>query len=177
MPPIITFNSEIDWIAKVVVPPHTSIEKGQYVLLHQIQEITDVQPPVLDSKPVPFVYLYREGLAYHIVFDFAPNEADMQEGWKFGKAIAESLQQVLIERTVRVQDSLKALLRAHGLWAAPALLPYPLSRIAKQLEEGDTEGRILRCESTAHRNSWQKLHRNGGPLSSSPCADNSSKML
>lgn len=143
MPPIITFNSEIDWIAKVVVPPHTSIEKGQYVLLHQIQEITDVQPPVLDSKPVPFVYLYREGLAYHIVFDFAPNEADMQEGWKFGKAIAESLQQVLIERTVRVQDSLKALLRAHGLWAAPALLPYPLSRIAKQLEEGDTEGAHL----------------------------------
>lgn len=142
-PPIVEFNDEIHWIAKVVVPPHTSIERGQRVLLHQIQEITDVHPPMLEGKPVPFIYLFREGLAYHIVFDFAPKETDVQEGWKFGRAIAESLQQVLVERTVRVHDSLKALLRAHGLWAAPALLPYPLSRIAKQLEEGDIEGAHL----------------------------------
>jgi hypothetical protein len=138
-PAIIAFNNDIHWDATIVVPPHTSIEKGQLVLLHQVQQISGVQPPVLDGKPVPFVYLFRHGLAYHIIFDFVAEETDARKEWKFSRAIAESLQQVLIERTLRVQEALKGLLRAHGLWAAPALLPYPLSRIAKQLEEGDIE--------------------------------------
>jgi hypothetical protein len=40
--------------------------------------------------------------------------------------------------TVHAQDKIRTQLQKIGLWAAPSLLPYPISKIAKQLEEGKT---------------------------------------
>lgn len=59
--------------------------------------------------------------------------------WHFSDIIAESLQAILIEKSVHVHDKMQFQLQRIGLWAAPALLPYPISKIAKQLEDGDTE--------------------------------------
>lgn len=63
-----------------------------------------------------------------------------KEAWHFGKAIAKSLQTILVEKTIHIHDDMQVQLQKIGLWAVPALLPYPISRIAKQLKKGDTEG-------------------------------------
>lgn len=145
-PPVIEFNEEIRWKASAKRAPGRFFEKGQNIFLHEIQEITAVSPPEVDGKRVAFVYLSVSGNTCQIVFDFAPNvpedmiSKEQKEAWHFSKTIAESLQAILVEKTIRIHNSMQAVLEKNGLWAAPALLPYPLSKIAKQLEEGDTEG-------------------------------------
>lgn len=148
-PPIVEFNDEIGWVASVKIAPGTSFEKGQHVFLHEVQEIAAVSPPEIDGQRVAFIYLFWTGRnrEYEIIFDFTPNLPDVtvisnkeKGSWQLGKTIANSLQAMLVEKVIRIHDSLQALLQKIGLWAAPALLPYPISRITKQLEEGDIKG-------------------------------------
>ena len=145
-PPVIEFNEEIRWIVSAKKASGTSFEKGQPIFLHEIQEIAAVSPPEVNGQRVAFVYLSWSGNTCQIVFDFTPSVPEEmiskkeKEAWHFSKTIAESLQAILVEKAIRIHDSIQALLEKNGLWAAPALLPYPLSKIAKQLEEGDTKG-------------------------------------
>jgi len=128
------------------IPPGTSIQKGQAVFLYQIQEVTAVKPPEVDGLRVPFVYLFRDGPGYKILFDFTPSfpadqlPPEAKEDWQFSKMIAESLQRVLVQKAVQIESGLQLMLRKHGLWPAPALLPYPLTKISKDLSEGNIEG-------------------------------------
>jgi len=144
--PIIEFNDEIGWVASVKIAPGASFEKGQRVHLHEIQRIAAVAPPEVNGQRVAFVYLFLSGHEYHILFDFTPNvpggliSKEEREDWKLSKVIAESLQAVLIEKTIRIHDSMQAQLQKIGLWAAPALLPYPISKILKRLAEGNRDG-------------------------------------
>ena len=55
-----------------------------------------------------------------------PEEKDE---WTLGEHIGESLQAILTEHAVRSHKDLQDLLKKIGLWPAPALLPYPLSKI------------------------------------------------
>jgi len=48
----------------------------------------------------------------------------------------------LDEKTILVLPAANALLREIGLWPAPALISYPLSKIIKQLAEDDKKGAI-----------------------------------
>ncbi len=143
-PPIIEFNDEIRWIASVKIC--RPIEKGMEVYIHDVREICAVSPPEVNGQRVAFVHLFWTGHAYQIVFDFTPNvPAEMiseeeRAAWHFEKTIAESLQAILTEKVIRIHDSTQKLLQNNGLWAAPALLPYPLSRIIMELEKSDTEG-------------------------------------
>ena len=57
-----------------------------------------------------------------------------------GDMIADFQQRILTEKVIRILDKELALLQEIGLWAAPALLPYPLNKILYQLSKGDTEG-------------------------------------
>lgn len=146
--PIVEFNREIGWTASVRIAPGTAFEKGQRVFLHEIREITAVNPPVVNGQRVAFVYFFRTGRnsEYEIIFDFTPNVPSEfaaprdKETWQLSEAIATSLQAILVERTIRIHDYVKTLLQKIGLWAAPALLPYPLSKIVLQLKEGNLEG-------------------------------------
>lgn len=144
--PMVEFNDEIGWVASVKKAPGTSFEKGQKVFLHEIQEIATVSPPEVDEQRVAFIYLFWTGLGYQIVFDFTPNipeemiSKEEKGAWRLGKEIAESLEAILIEKTIHIHDHTQKQLQKIGLWAAPALLPYPLSKIAKQLEEDDAKG-------------------------------------
>jgi len=144
--PIVEFNEEIGWIVSAKKPPGTAFDKGQVVFVHEIVEITAVIPPTVDGRRVAFVYLFRTGNEWQIVFDFTPNVPEhlipdeAKEPWPLSNVMAESLQAILTERVVRIADSTGALLQQNGLWPAPALLPYPLSRIVNQLEKGDKEG-------------------------------------
>jgi len=127
-------------------PPGTVFDKGQAVFVHEIVEITAVMPPTIDGRRVAFVYLYGTGNAWQIVFDFTPNvpenliPEEEKKTWPLSSVIAESLQSLLIERVIHIHDQTQDLLRGNGLWAAPALLPYPLSKIVKQLTERDKDG-------------------------------------
>ncbi len=146
--PIVEFNREIGWTASVRIAPGTAFEKGQRVFLHEIREITAVNPPAVNGQRVAFVYFFWTGRnsEYEIIFDFTPNVPSEfaaprdKETWQLSEAIATSLQAILVERTIRIHDYVKTLLQKIGLWAAPALLPYPLSKIVLQLKEGNLEG-------------------------------------
>lgn len=144
-PPIIEFNDEIGWVARVKKAPGTSFEMGQKVYLHEVQKIENVSRPEVDGQPVAFVYVFFVGKdSWRIIFDFTPNVSNKlapdKEGkpWPLGKEIADSLQALIVDMTVHAQDKIRAQLQKIGLWAAPSLLPYPISKIAKQLEEGKT---------------------------------------
>jgi hypothetical protein len=144
-PPIVEFNNEIGWIVSVEKAPGTAFKKGQPVFLHEIQKIEAVSPPEVNGQRVAFIYLFWTGSSYQIVVDFTPNvpegmiSKEEKEAWLLGKTIAESLQAILIEKTIHIHDKIQIQLQNIGLWAAPALLPYPMSKIAKELEEGDIE--------------------------------------
>ena len=144
--PIIEFNDEIKWVVLAKSAPGTSFKKGETVFLRDIQEIVTVRPPEVDGERVAFIYVFRMGKGYQIIFDFEPKiperfiPKEEKGGWNLSKTVAESLQAILTEKAVRIHDKTQSQLQKIGLWAAPALLPYPISKIAKQLEDGDTEG-------------------------------------
>lgn len=143
--PIVEFNDEIRWVASAKIAPKASFRKGQPVFIHEIQKIEAVSPPEINGQRVAFIYLFWTEYAYKIIFDFTPNvpeeiTSEEEKGaWNLGKTIAESLQAILTEKVIHIHDNTQMQLQKIGLWAAPALLPYPISKIAKQLEEGDTE--------------------------------------
>jgi len=145
--PIVEFNNEIGWIASIKKAPGTSFEKGQPVHLHEIQKIVAVNPPEVDGHRVAFIYFFWTGRdqEYKIIFDFTPkipekrvSEKD-KKAWMFSKAIAESLQAVLTRKTISIHPDMQMILQKIGLWVVPALLPYPMSKIMKQLAEDKIE--------------------------------------
>lgn len=142
-PPIIRFNDEIGWSARVKYAPGLAVKEGQEIYRHDLQEIETVHPPEVDGRRVAFIYVYKAEKGYSIVFDFSPNHLELEqpkpdEEWALGRVIGESLQNLITEQAVRTQDSTQALLRKVGLWAVPALLPYPLSLICVHVQKGDT---------------------------------------
>lgn len=143
--PIVEFNNEIGWIVSAKTAPRTSFRKGQAVFLQDIQEIVTVEPPEVNGERVAFVCLFWTGQAYQIVFDFSPNipermiAEEEKRNWQLGETIAESLQAILVEKSIQIHDRIQTELKKIGLWASPALLPYPISKIANQLEKGDIE--------------------------------------
>ncbi len=150
-PPIVEFNAEISWVVRAKVAPPESINVGDPVYIENIQEITAVQPPEFDGTRVAFLYLYWNGTSYHIAFDFSPNvrsePADeiCSDSWNIGSVLADSIQSLVLEKTIFIHDKFQELLSKFGLCAAPALLPYPLGEIAMKLREGsaDKASRLL----------------------------------
>jgi hypothetical protein len=143
--PIVEFNDEGGLKALVKVVPGTVKKKGELVYVHEIKEIGKVLPPEVEGKRVDFVYIYSTGHGYQIIFDFtqsSPSEKIIgkEENWELGDMVADFQRRILTEKVIRIHDKAQALLQKIGLWAAPALLPYPLNRILHQLSEDDTEG-------------------------------------
>ena len=144
--PIVEFNDEIKWLAHMQLVPGTTLHPGQTIYLHDVQRIAAVNLPEINGERVAFVYFFFDGIGYQMTFDFTPNVSDevlskdeKEKGaLSLSISIAESLQANLIEKTIHIHNKEK--LRDIGLWVAPALLPYPLSKIIKQLEENDIQG-------------------------------------
>jgi len=57
-----------------------------------------------------------------------------------GPAIARTLQDGMIERSVHLDTIVQKQLSLLGLWPAPALVPYPFQDITRRVAEGDTDG-------------------------------------
>jgi hypothetical protein len=144
-PPIIEFNEQVGWRAEPRMATGVSLTHGEAVYLHEIAGIETVEPPEVDGERVAFVFLFWTGMDYSALFDFTPNwddeevPAEAQE-WAFGKRLAEYIEATLTERVMNTYDVVETKLRGIGLWAAPTLLPYPLSKIIVQLDAGDADG-------------------------------------
>lgn len=144
--PIIEFNNEIQWIVHVEFAPNMTISKGQDIYLHEIKKIWAVSLPEIDSERVAFIYLFFNGIGYQIAFDFTPNVPDevlskeekLKSTLSLSEQIGKSLQAAIEEKTISIHD--KERLQEIGLWIAPGLLSYPLSKIIKQLGENDIQG-------------------------------------
>jgi len=141
--PIIEFNDEIGWNALIKKPEKLPLEVGKPIYVHEIIDIVQVKPPLVNEERVAFIFVYWNGYQYNVVFDTTPNfttlsDQDDVENWPIGKIIANHLQYILKEKTMYLHDSLAPQFSKIGLWAAPSLLPYPLSEIAYLLSINDT---------------------------------------
>jgi hypothetical protein len=143
--PIVEFNQEIQWEAEAKAANKTGFIAGQPVYLDEIRSIESVHPPKVGGQRVAFIYLYFNGKSYDIIFDFTPNvpeEISIDREWRFGKHIAESIEAILSELSINVEEPVIELLQQIGLWFAPALVPYPISKIIKQLMAQDKQGAL-----------------------------------
>jgi len=142
---VVNFNDEVRWMAIIRKDHDASFNKGDPIHIHQVNEILDVKPPTIDNKRVGFVFLHIVDGMWRIFFDFTPNHDNLKEAdedWQLGKEIAKSYQNYLEEQTILVSQKVSELLQTIGLWAAPALISYPLGKIIKQLlEKNETDAR------------------------------------
>lgn len=144
-PPIVEFNDEIGWMVEAKSASEEGFNPGDIVLLHHIREIISVKPPEVDGSSVAFVFIFWNGLNYDGCFDFTPNWpkedlSDEVEEWQLGKYIANYINQGLAERVITSNSDPASELQKIGLWITPALLPYPLSMILKQIAGQDLLG-------------------------------------
>lgn len=141
--PIVEFNEEVTWHAKAKAAKGVEFVKDEPVYLSQVDYIETVEPPSHEGVRVAFLFLYWNGVGWQIVFDFTPNlpsgdyEFEDDGDWDLGRTIAQYLNQVLREFAVHNHDVVQAHIEAIALWAAPALLPYPLSAICEHCKNGD----------------------------------------
>jgi hypothetical protein len=143
--PIVEFNNEVRLKALAKFAPGTVKKRGEFVYVSEIKEIGKILPPEVEGKRVDFVYIYSTDDGYQIFFDFTQSSPSgittgEEDNWELGDMIADFQRRILTERVIRIHDEAQALLQKIGLWAAPALLPYPLNRILYQLSEEDTGG-------------------------------------
>src|SRR5688572_30219869 len=88
--PIVLFNQEFRWVIKPKLAPGVSMNEGIPVYLHEVVDMDEVLPPMVDGKQVTFFYLFWNGLTYSIVV--APNNPfPSDSSFNPGKAIAEHL--------------------------------------------------------------------------------------
>ena len=135
--PIVEFNEEVHWLATVTKQQGIAFAEGDPVYLHQIESVATVERPKVDGKPAAFVYIYVTADGWKVIFDFTPNLPDAyvkqpeSDDWTLGKAVAESINDEMTRRVVGIHDALQKEIQSIGLWPAPALLMYPLSKIAE----------------------------------------------
>ena len=148
-PPVVQFNDECWLTAYIRKDSNSSFQKYDPIYIYHVGEILDVLPPKIDDKQVAFIFLHIVKKQWRIFCDFSPSYKDCSESedtWKLGKLIANSLQESLEEQTIMVTSAANKLLNKVGLWAAPALISYPLSKIIKQLSENNETGAIKTLE-------------------------------
>lgn len=142
--PIIEFNEDAGLIVIAKVARGTVKERGDPIFIDEIEEVADICPPEVNGKRVPFIYLRFVRNECKIFFDLNPSLpggviTEKEGEWKLGDMIVDFEHRILIERVIGSHDRAQALLQEIGLWVAPALLPYPLSRILTQLAKDDAE--------------------------------------
>jgi hypothetical protein len=144
--PIVEFNQEIGWSAKMQIAPDAKLDKGDLVYMHHVQKVETVDPPKVDGDRVAFIYLWhRGGGNYRILFDFSPNSPDYQSpthDWPHGQLVAESIQEMFEEHVIKMYEPREKDLVKLGLWAARRIVPYPLSEIVRRVGQGDETGAL-----------------------------------
>jgi hypothetical protein len=142
--PIVEFNEEVTLRARVKVPADCEPKAGDIARLDDVEYVERVYPPEAGGVRVAFFYAQWVDGKFGVFFDFTPNHDDIPQAdadaWQMGKAIGQAVHGSMVELAIAVHDSVQADLVKVGLWAAPALLPYPLSKIAGLVKAGDEAG-------------------------------------
>ncbi|MBN1919589.1 MAG: hypothetical protein JW889_16965 [Verrucomicrobia bacterium] len=148
-PPIVEFNNEITWATRMRWGKPRAVDKDEPIYLHDVGDIEDVSLPEVDGRRVAFFWITRNGSQWHMVFDLGPNQPDCVEGNESEEStrplrdsIASILREGITTKVIDIHDDNVDLLRRIGLWAAPALLPYPLSEICRRLRNGEKDGAV-----------------------------------
>jgi hypothetical protein len=137
-PPIIYFNEEIGWSVKPKLAPGIEMTEGQGIYLHEIVDIEEVLPPTIDGKRVSFIYVFWNGLSYSLIVD--PYHPDfLDRSFDSGQYIADFLRNHFREQAVKNARYVGQQLRSIGLWPAPSLLSYPISKIVERVGAGYSE--------------------------------------
>jgi hypothetical protein len=147
-PPIVEFDEEVELVSSYEAAPGQIFSPGELVGLHQIKRFTKVQRPEFENVPVAFALVVQIGTTRATFFEFTPNnsELDIDIEFRFGEAIASFFNRQISSSTMKLASQVNPQLTGLGLWAAPALIPYPLGLISKLLEEGKvSEARATFC--------------------------------
>jgi hypothetical protein len=143
--PVVTFNDEVGWEARMQLGPGFAGAVGDPVFLAQFQAVDAVRPPTIDGKRVACIYLYRGAGCWKLLWDASPNlppefgVVDEGAEWPLGKLIAQSIAEELAWRSLGRCVHAEAELAKFGLWAVPALVPSPLTAIAEKCVAGDLD--------------------------------------
>ncbi len=147
--PVVQFNDEIVWRVKAKLPEGRVASSGDLLNLQDVERIETVAPPTFLGQRVAFVYAHWVNGTFHVFFDLVPNNPEMaakEEGkpWSFAEPLAHTLQASLVEQALQLHQAVQPDLVKIGLWAAPSLLPYPISQIVAFIKVGDeAKGRQL----------------------------------
>ena len=142
-PTIVEFNQEIRLATSFDIAPGETLILGEPIQLHQLRGFTKVERPLHNGKPVAFALLMNVGSGLRVTFDFSPNSDnsdDIDIDFKLGEAITYALNESMFNTTVTMAESINSKLSAIGLWPAPALIPYPLSLILRQIDKDNLLG-------------------------------------
>lgn len=141
--PTILFNKEAGWLAQIEPDLNKNPIIGMDIsLLHDVKDIKAVDRPLCNGLPTSFIYLTRTMSGYSIIVDIIPDGLTLEEEqarWDEEAAplIIETLKNSISEVLISGFDHSK--LKKIGLWLAPALVPYPLAKILKLLENDNSE--------------------------------------
>lgn len=144
--PQVLFNDEAKWTVGIVPDFSENPTVGMDVNYSEIKDIHTVLRPLQNGSSASFAYLYHTMSGYSILLDIIPHEITPEqdtERWKLKVApqIIEIIKDGISERIILSYNHEK--LKQIGLWLAPALLPYPCSKILELLEKSKPDAARL----------------------------------
>jgi len=134
--PIVQFNEEAGFHAKVQIAEDMTLTPGQAVYLHEFKRIEKVLPPTVNEERVAFIFIFWRFDSYYIIFDFTPNwpEEEISDSeFSVGETIAGIMNERMVGSVVGISKNTQRELHEVGLWPATSLLPYPISRILERI--------------------------------------------
>lgn len=160
MRPTVLFNEEFGWMAEVEPDFDGEPTVGMDVHYREIKKINSITRPLQDGRPASFAYLSHSLSGYTLLLDIIPEELSPEEDnqrWNEHVApmVIERITQDITERIIQHYDHTK--LRQIGLWLAPSLFPYPLSKILHLLEANDQDSAKMALQASCTNDYVQRL--------------------
>lgn len=112
----------------------------------EYEDIADVELPNENGERIAFIYLqfngsYSEGELYDIMVDFTPNQTPLEDSVKkqysetarkeLIKFLRKQVREVITKNIAQHND----LLIQNGLWIIPALIPTPLNKMIRAIQD------------------------------------------
>lgn len=135
----IAFNYEIIWRVELELNEPKEYVSGELVYIHSIKKIKRVYPPQIDNNRVSYICLLWNGIEYVVLFDFDP-DSETDDIWEHEETVREHLNYYIVKKTLEFSRQWNEGFEKFGLWTAPALLPYPINKIATHINNNDYEG-------------------------------------
>ena len=130
--PIVEINEEAQFLYAVEDP--IARTAGETLESHEIMAIKEILPPKVDDHSVAFIYAWRARNHVYFAIDFSPNGPDFdEENHGLGAGLHYRLECELLELVLAPAIHSIDKLQDIGVSVFPALVPYPINTIVKQL--------------------------------------------